>query len=406
MDSLITSAARALAAGDALGALNRVALRDDAPALVLRGIAMAQLGDLARAKSLVQRAARAFGARDTVARARCVVILAELALASRDLDRNPQRLELARATLAARGDRANAAYARYLQVRRLLMLGRLEDAELALADIDTASVPPALAASYELVVAGIAMRRVRARDARAALARAADAARRSRIPALMAEIESTASLLDMAAARLVSRGVERPLLLQDVEELFASRAVIVDACGYTVRRGDVKVHLTTRPVLFALARSLGEAWPGDASRTTLIAHAFGSRFVDESHRARLRVEIARLRRAVHEIVDVSATSEGFRMTSTRGSEVVVLARPVEERHAALLALVSDGESWSTSALSLVLGAGQRTVQRALQSLVAEGKVQSVGHGRARRWVARSMPVFTTNLLLTLPLPGE
>ncbi|HET6681091.1 MAG TPA: hypothetical protein VFG84_07805 [Gemmatimonadaceae bacterium] len=406
MDSLITSAARALAAGDALGALNRVALRDDAPALVLRGIAMAQLGDLARAKSLVQRAARAFGARETVARARCVVILAELALASRDFDRSPQRLELARDTLEARGDRANAAYARYLQVRRLLMLGRLDDAELALAEIDAASAPPALAASCELVAAGIAMRRVRARDARAALERAARAASRARIPALMAEIERTAVLLDMPAARLVSRGVERPLLLQNVEELFASQAVIVDARGYTVRNGDVKVHLTTRPVLFALARTLGEAWPGDAARRTLIAHAFGSRFVDESHRARLRVEIARLRRALREIAGVSATGDGFQMTPVRGGEIVVLARPVEEQHAALLALVSDGESWSTSALSLVLGAGQRTVQRALQSLVAEGKVQSVGHGRSRRWMARSMPGFTTDLLLTLPLPGE
>src|SRR6478609_6057845 len=196
MDSLITAAARALAAGDPLGALNRVALRDDAPALALRGIAMAQLGDLARAKLLLRRAARAFGPREAVARARCVVAEAEIALVSRDLGWPAKTLDAARATLEARGDRLNAAHARYLAIRRLLLIGRLDEAERTLADLDPAPFPPALRAAHELVVAGIAMRRLRTRPARAALARAELAAQHARIPALAAEVESAFLVLN------------------------------------------------------------------------------------------------------------------------------------------------------------------------------------------------------------------
>ena len=235
MDSLITAAARALAAGDPLGALNRVALRDDAPALALRGIAMAQLGDLARAKALLRRAARAFGPREAVARARCVVAEAEIALVSRDLGWPAKALAAARATLEAHGDRANAAHARYLEVRRLLLIGRLDEAERALAELDPAPFPPALRAAHELVVAGIAMRRLRTKAARAALARAERAARQARIPALTAEVESASLVLDTPAARLIARGEERPLLLEEVEALLASKALVVDACRHVVR---------------------------------------------------------------------------------------------------------------------------------------------------------------------------
>ena len=172
MDSLITAAARALAAGDPLGALKRVALRDDAPALALRGIAMAQLGDLVRAKALLRSAARAFGPKEAVARARCVVAEAEIALVSRDLSWPAKALDAARATLEKHGDRVNAAHARYLEVRRLLLIGRLDEAERALAELDPAPFPPASRAAHELVVAGIALRRLRTKTARAALARA------------------------------------------------------------------------------------------------------------------------------------------------------------------------------------------------------------------------------------------
>ncbi|HSK76518.1 MAG TPA: helix-turn-helix domain-containing protein [Thermoanaerobaculia bacterium] len=404
MDSLITAAARALAVGDPLGALKRVALRDDAPALALRGIAMAQLGDLARAKELLRRAARAFGPREAVARARCVVAEAEIALASRDLGGPAKALDAARATLEEHGDHGNAAHARYLAVRRLLLLGRLDEAERALAGLDPSPLPPALRTAHELVAAGIAIRRLQTRAARAALARAEQAARHARIPALTAEVESALLVLRTPAARRIARGEERPLLLEEVEELLASQAFIVDACRNAVRDESTVVSLATRPVLFALARALGEAWPGDVSRDALVLRAFGAKLADESHRARLRVEAGRLRRMLRPLADVSATKRGFALSPRRAREVVVLARPVEEEHAAVLAFLADGESWSSSGLALALGTSQRTVQRALESLAAAGKVQSFGHGRARRWMTPPVAGFTTTLLLPAPLP--
>ncbi|HTU52738.1 MAG TPA: hypothetical protein VMF62_02080 [Acetobacteraceae bacterium] len=404
MDSLITAAARALAAGDPIGALNRVALREDAPALALRGIAMAQLGDLVRGKALVRRAARAFGPKEEVARARCVVAEAEIALVSRELGWPAKSLDAARATLEAHGDRANAAHARYLEIRRLLLIGRLDEAERMLAGLDPAPLPPASRAAHELVVAGIAMRRLRTKAARAALARATHAARQSGIPALSAEVESASSVLNTPAARLIARGKERPLLLGEVEALFASQSLVVDACRHAVRDGSKVVSLATRPVLFALARALGEAWPGDVPRNMLLARAFGAKHADESHRARLRVEIARLRTKLRTLAGVSATRGGFALVPRRAREVVVLARPVEEEHAAVLAFLADGEAWSSSALALALGAGQRSVQRALEQLGAAGKVQWFGRGRARRWLTPSVPGFATTLLLPAPLP--
>jgi hypothetical protein len=406
MDSVITAAARALAAGDPLSALNRVALRDDPPALALRGIAMAQLGDLVRAKALMRSAARAFGPKEAVARARCVVAEAEIALVSRDLGRPAKALDAARATLEEHGDRVNAAHARYLEVRRLLLIGRLDEAERTLAELDPAPFPPASRAAHELVVAGIAMRRLRTKTARAALARAERAARHAGIPALAAEVESASLVLNTPAARLIARGEERLLLLEEVEALLASRALVVDACRHVVRDARTVVSLARRPVLFALARALAEAWPGDVPRRTLIARAFQAKLADASHRARLRVEVGRLRTMLRTLAGVSATKRGFALVPRRAREVVVLARPLEEQHGAVLAFLADGESWSSSALALALGASQRTVQRALDSLAAAGKVQPFGRGRARRWITPSVPGFTMTLLLPAPLPSD
>jgi hypothetical protein len=402
MDSLITAAARALASGDPLGALNRVALRDDAPALALRGAAMAQLGDLVRAKALLRRAARAFSPKEDAARARCIVAEAEIALVTRDLGFPAKALDAALATLEERGDWANAAFARHLEVRRLLVIGRLDEAERKLAVLDPALLPPASRAAHELTVAGIAIRRIKTKAARAALARAGRAARLAGIPALVAEVESASDVLDTPAARLLERGEERLVRLEDVEALQASKALVVDACRHLVRDGLEVVSLARRPVLFALARALGEAWPGDASRDALVARAFRAKNADESHRARLRVEVGRLRGALKTVAQVSATKQGFALTPHLGREVVVLARPVDDEHGAALALLGDGESWSSSALALALGSSQRSVQRALEELAAAGKVQSFGRGRARRWVTPPAPGFTTILLLPAP----
>lgn len=404
VDPVITAAARALAAGDPLGALKRVALRDDAPALALRGIAMAQLGDFARAKELLRRAIRAFSPRESVARARCIVAEAEIALASRDLGWPAKALDAARATLEAHGDRVNAAHARYLGVRRLLLIGRLDDAERNLADLDPGSFPPALRTNYELVLAGIAIRRVQTKAARAALARAGRAARQAGIPALTAEVESASQVLNTPAARLIAHGEDRPLLLEQVENLLASNALVVDACRNAVRDSHAAVSLATRPVLFSLVRALAEAWPADVPRDLLLARAFGARFADESHRMRLRVEIGRLRKMLRPFAEISATKRGFALSPRRAREVVVLARPVEDENGAVLAFLADGEAWSSSSLAIALGTSQRSAQRALDSLAAAGKVQSFGRARARRWITPPLPGFTTTLLLPAPLP--
>jgi hypothetical protein len=406
MDSLITAAARALAAGDPLGALKRVALRADAPALALRGIAMAQLGDFIRARALLRSAANAFGSKESVARARCVVAEAEIALASRDLGWASKTLHAARATLEAHGDFVNAAHARYLEVRRLLLIGHLEHAERAIAESDPVPLPPALRAAHELIVAGIAIRRVQTGTAKDALEKARAAALQAAIPALTAEVESALLVLKTPAARLISRGETRVMLLEEVEALFASKALVIDACRYTVRDLRTNVSLARRPVLFALVRALAEAWPEDVTRDILVSRAFGLKRADESLRARLRVEIGRVRRMLRPFAQVSATKQGFALVPNHARELVVLARPVEEEHAAVLAFLADGESWSSSALSLALNASQRTVQRALDSLAAEGKVQSFGQGRARRWMTPPVPGFTTALLLPTTLPSD
>jgi len=406
MDALNAAAARALAAGDPLGALKWIALNADARALALRGIAMAQLGDFARAKALLRRAARAFGAGEALERARCVVAAAEVALATRELGGSAKALDAARATLDEHGDRGNAAHAKLLAIRRSLLIGRIDDAERTLAGLDPSPLPPATRTVHELVVAGIAIRRLRTRDAHAALARGRRAARQAGIPSLMREVEEAALLLRVPAARSIANGRESRLLLADVEALLNSNALVVDACRRAVRRARRVVSLATRPVLFTLARTLGEAWPGDVAKDALVARVFESRFVDASHRARLRVEIGRLRRLLRDLADVRATSRGFALAPLRSRKVVVLAPPVEGEDARVLALLGDGEAWSSSALALALATSQRTVQRALDSLEAAGRVRSFGRARARRWTSPPLPGITTTLLLPSPVSSQ
>ena len=403
MDSMITAAARALAAGDALGALKRVALRDDPPALALRGIAMAQLDEYPRARELLRRAARGFGHREELARARCVVAEAEVALAMRDLSGLPRALASASAALAARGDRPNAMHARLIGARRLLLLGRLDEAGAALDGIDASGMAPSLIAAAELTAAEVALRSLRIGPAQAALERASEAADRARIPALQAEIAEARAVLVRPAARRISGNGEKTLRLDEVEALLASGALVFDACRRGLRAGDAWCPLARRPVLFALARALAEAAPADVDRQTLIACAFRTRRPDETHRARLRVEIGRLRTLVAAFARIEATGRGFVLAPRGRRDVVVLAPPVDGDQASLVALLSDGAAWSTSALALALGGSQRSVQRALVELEAAGRVRSIGRARARRWLAPSLAGFTTILLLPAAL---
>jgi hypothetical protein len=403
IDAPLEIAARALAAGDPLGALNWIALRDDAPALALRGIAMARLGELGRAKDLLRSAARAFGARNALFRARCLVAEAEIALVSRDLNWSAKVLDSARSTLEEHGDRINAAYARYLEIRRLLLIGRLDEAEHMLADFDPSPFPPSLKTAYELVIAGIEIRRLRTGNALAALDRARSAARRAGIGALTYEVESAFLALQSPVARLIGGGGQRTLLLKDVEALLASKTLVVDACRQAVRHASTTVSLVRRPILFALARALGEAWPDDVARDTLVARAFRTKFADESHYVRLRVEIGRLRREIRTLARVSATKRGFVLVPNHADGIAVLVPPIEDEHAAVLACLGDGEQWSSSGLALALGVGQRTVQRSLDALASLGKVQSIGRGRSCRWTTTPVPEITTTLLLPVPL---
>src|SRR6478735_870051 len=406
MDSLIAAAGRALALGDALGALKRVALREDPPALALRGIAMAQLGDYPRARELLRRAARGFGAREAMAHARCVVAEAEVALAMREFGGSPRALAEAAAVLEARGDAANALHARLIAVRRLLLLGRIDEAGTALTGLDATGHPPTLAAVAALATAEVALRSLRTAAARDALDRAFDAAQRAGVPALLAEVAEARGTLDRAAARHIHAGHEQPLRLEQVEALHASGALVVDACRRGLRAGPDWLPLARRPVLFVLARALAEAWPDDVDRNVLIARAFRTRHPDETHRARLRVEIGRLRALVATLARIEATARGFVLRPRDGRPAVVLAPPIDGDQASLVALLSDGAAWSTSALALALGASQRTVQRALAELEAEGRVRSIGQARARRWLAPPLAGFTTILFLPPALPIE
>lgn len=404
MDSLIAAAARALAAGDALGALKRVALRDDPPALALRGIAMAQLGEYPRARELLKQAARGFGAHEELARARCIVAGAEVALAMRDLGGAPRTLVTVAATLDAHADRANALQARLIAVRRLLLLGRLTEAAQALASVDANGGPSLLLAVAELTAAELALRSLHTDAARTALDRAHEAAQRARVPALLAEVAQARHALDHPAARRVFAGGEQMLRLDEVAALPASGALVLDACRRGLRMGDAWQPLARRPLLFVLARALAQAWPGDADREALIAIAFRTRRPDETHRARLRVEIGRLRALIKSMADIKATARGFALAPRDARDVVVLAPPIDGDQASLVALLSDGVAWSTSALALALGASQRTVQRGLVELESTRQVRSIGKARAQRWLAPPLVGFTTILLLpTAPL---
>ncbi len=404
MDALVNAAARALAAGDALGALKRVALREDPPALALRGIAMAQLGEHARARELLRRAARGFGAHEAQAQARCVVAEAEVALAMRELGGSTRGLAAACATLEAHADHANAAQARVVMARHLLLLGRLAEAETALQALAAGALPPVLAVVAELARAELALRSLQVGSARQALAQAEAAARHTQVPALLTEVAELQATLERPAARRLGAGLAQPLRLHEVAALLASGALVVDACRRGLGIGEAWRPLARRPILFTLASVLAEAWPGDASRESLIEAAFRIRRPDETHRARLRVEIGRLRALVKPLATIEATDSGFVLKPPAGQAVVLLAPPIDGDQASLVALLADGAAWSTSALALALGASQRTVQRALADLQAAGRVRSIGQTRSRRWLAPPLTDFTTILLLPAALP--
>lgn len=332
-----------------------------------------------------------------------MVARAEVALAARELGPagRDRALEAAVEVLDRQGDRHNALLGRLVAVRRFLMTGRLDLAEHELSMADLGGAPPVLVAIGEIATAELAVRSSPVRIARAALARARAAAVRAGLGALRAEVEVAATALDAPAARVSEAGQWRPVRLDEVE-VFRGSGLLVDACRRTVGDAQGAVSLATRPVLFALVRALAEAWPGDAPRAALIAVAFGVRRANESHRGRLRVEIGRLRTLLRAVCEVKATARGFGLVPRREGGVRVLVPPIDGPGAAVLALLSDGQSWSTAALALALGQSQRTVQRVLAELEVSAKVEARGSARARRWQGAPIADFTMTLLLPAP----
>jgi hypothetical protein len=404
MDSLCSAAAHALSRGDPLSALDLVALRDDPPALALRGVAMAQLGELGRAHDLLTRSARAFGAAEPLSRARCQLAAAEVGLAARELttratDKSLQELA---SVLFRHGDQVNASYARLLAVRRWLLVGRIDRAQAELDQLELAQALPRMVAVAELCRAEIEVRRIHPSAARDALERAGRAALQTGIGALSAEIDEAKEHLHAPAARRSQHGESRTLTLGEVETLLASPALVIDACRRCVRQKRQFVDLSRRPVLLSIARTLAKRWPDPAARAELLSAAFGARRLNDSLRARLRVEVGRLRRQLKPLATIRATSEGFVLEPASG-EVALIDPPFEGPDAELFALLSDGAAWSTSALSAATGRSQRTVQRALVELSAAGRARAVGEGPTRRWLASPATAFTTTLLLPVGL---
>ncbi len=359
---------------------------------------MAQLGELKTARALLRRAVRAFAPAERTERARCIAAEAEIALAVRDLRGLNPALNRARRTFEAMGDHENALHTALIAIRQQLLLGRVHEASETLSTLKMTTASAMLKARSELIAFEIALRKVKVIPAKAALEAARIAATQSGIAALCAEVQYAERAFQLPAARLVSAGRERPLVIAEIEALSTSEHLVVDACRRTARVHGVEVEFARRPVLFALLRTLAESWPGDATRELLCERAFRARRIDESHRARLRVELGRLRKELSTLAGVQATPSGFALVPHSGS-VLVLAPPVESDDAAVIALMADGEAWSTSALALALDLSQRTVQRVLADLMAAGKARALGNGRTRRWLAASVSEFATMLLL-------
>ena len=400
MDPVLAAAAHALDAGDLLAALKGVALREDAPGLAVRGVALARLGKRDRARELLQRAAKAFGAAAPLGRARCLLADAEIALASRDLRGVDAALARASRELRALGDRLNALHAECLAARALLLRGRLCEAERALRALDPRPASASLRAEIELAWVELHVRRADARAARTALAAAERAAQAARIPAISHEVAAARALLAAPAARSIQAGREQRLGLAELERVQrAGRGLLLDARASCVSLGERRVELAGRAVLFGLARALAEAWPSPVPRQHLLARVFQVTRANDSHRARLRVEMARLRRLLRPLAAIAATREGFRLEPLGASEVRVLLPVAESEHPELLALLGDGEAWASSALASALGVTQRTVQRSLLALEAAGRARATGRARAKRWLLAPPSEFATPLLL-------
>lgn len=396
-------AALALHAGDAIGALQAVALRDDPRSLAMRATAMARMGDLARARILFERAERGFAGSDRLGHARCLLARAELQLAMRDGGWPAAELLGAHAIFREQGDTWNATYLKLVEARRAIMLGRLDEAETILA-VHGHGGHPVLRAIANLLGAHLFFRQLRIGEARTALARASGDLEAGGPEALRMEVlRMHATLRTPFAGRRSGKDL-LPLLPDALCALNQSVNLIVDATRFEVRHRESAISLVTRPVLFSLLSCLATAWPGECRREDLIGAVFRGRQVDESYRARLRVEMLRLRRLLGAVGSVVATAGGYRLVPDNATAVVMIEPLAGTRHAQLLALLGDGEAWTSLAVAEALGASRRTAQRSLEALSREGLVRKQGAGSAQRW--RAPGVDPIALAMLLPAAGN
>lgn len=379
------AAARLLGAGAPFEALQLVALRDDATALALRGIALAQIGDLERGGKLLRKAHASFPDSNRLAKARCNLAEAEIRIALRDFRTASHLITGLVTALDSLQDAYNAMYALQIEARLLMLTGRIGEARKRLETIVPIAMPAALRSGHLLLRAELAARRLRAREAELLLADAVALAGEHAM--LRAQAAALRGALERPVARTAAGGL---LVLREVEELLEGGALVIDLGRLMLRCDDMQTDFASRPVLFGLLQILAEHWPADATRDMLVERVFGARDVDDGYRNRLRVEIARLRRYVAGTADIRSTARGYRLVPLGSRDVAVLSPPVASPEARLLALLSDGEAWSSFALASALGASQRSVQRALAALAREGQARPVGNGRSRCWVARPL----------------
>lgn len=391
-------AGRALARGEALEALGLVGREESALGLTLRGIAYAQLGDLNLARASLERAVPL--ADDAVTRARARAALVDVALGTGNPGSAARAARASIDELSALGDARNAAMQRLVLARAEVLLGRLGDAQRTVEQVLSSEVTPDLHAVASLAQAEIALRALAATRARQALVQARRCLEESPHPLLERALDGLERELTLPVARTLRAGVLRGADVSVIEELSRGEVLLVDACRRLVVEGRVAIPLARRPVLFAVLLVLARAWPEAVPRDELAARAFDVRRVNASHRARLRVEVGRLRKLLDgPAAEPTATAEGYVLSSKR--EVVVLLPPTDDEGVSIALLLGDGASWTAQGLAEHAGISRRTAQRALSALVDGGAAVRTGRGKDVRYARPGTPIASRMLLLGL-----